>query len=97
DDSRRTLGMWIDGSQSLSRNREGVQVPDDSWLLLLHAGDHPVDVVLPSVHYGERFEPVLDTTSRVGTGVPTPPLRPGDMITLPARALLVYRATRTTT
>jgi len=97
DESRRTLGMWIDGSESLSRDRQGELVPDDSWLILLHAGDEPIEVALPGVRYGERFEPVLDTTTPRGTPASTTPLKPGDILTLPARALLVFRAPRTTT
>jgi isoamylase len=72
-------------------------VPDDSWLLLLHAGDTPIQVELPGARYGQRFEPVLDTTTRRGTPQSTTPLKPGEMLTLPARALLVFRAPRTTT
>ncbi|HEU5470103.1 MAG TPA: glycogen debranching protein GlgX [Actinophytocola sp.] len=96
DDTRRTLGMWIDGSESLSRDREGQQVPDDSWLLVLHAGEAPTEVVLPSVHYGRRFEPVLDTSTPRGVPASVRPLRPGEIVPLPARVLLVFRATRTT-
>jgi isoamylase len=97
DDTRRTLGMWIDGSESLSRDRDGELVPDDSWLLLLHAGDEETEVTLPNVHYGERFEPVLDSDARRGTPASTEPLEPGGIIAMPARTLLVFRAPRTTT
>ena len=96
DDARRTLGMWIDGSESLSRDREGRYVPDDSWLLVLHAGDRPIEVVLPSVHYGERYQPVLDTGTPRGTPASSRPLRPGQIVPLPPRVLLVFRALRTT-
>jgi glycogen operon protein len=95
DESRRTLGMWVDGSESLSRDRQGELVPDDSWLLLLHAGDDTVEVELPAARYGERFEPVLDSTTPRGEPASTTPLKPGDMVELPARALLVFRAPRT--
>src|SRR5205085_2017836 len=33
DADRRTLAMWIDGSDCRSRNREGELVADHSWLL----------------------------------------------------------------
>jgi glycogen operon protein len=89
--------MWIDGSESLSRDREGNLVADDSWLLLLHAGDTPIEVVLPEVHYGDRFEPVLDSNAPRGNPDPDTPFGPGDKVTLPARGLMVFRAPRTTT
>jgi isoamylase len=94
DDSRRTLGMWIDGSESLARDRVGELVPDDNWLLLLHAGPEPMKVVLPPARYGERFEPVLDTSTRRGIPSSETALDPGDMVTIPARGLLVFRAPR---
>jgi glycogen operon protein len=97
DESRRTLGMWIDGSGSLSRDRSGELVPDDSWLMVLHAGRDPVEFTLPGAGYGERFEPVLDSGTRRGEPESPTPLKPGDRITVPARALLVFRAPRTTT
>jgi isoamylase len=96
EDSRRTLGMWIDGSESLARNREGVQVPDDSWLLVLHAGDGAIEVTLPAARYGQRFEPVLDSATRRGVPASTVALKPGDIVTVPARGFLVFRAPRTT-
>jgi isoamylase len=94
DDTRRTLGMWVDGSESLSRDREGKLVPDDSWLLLLHAGPAPIDMIMPGLQYGKRYEPVLDTSIRRGTPASTIPLEPGDIVTVPARGLLVFRAPR---
>jgi isoamylase len=97
DDSRRFLGMWIDGSESLSRDRVGLLVPDDSWLTLLHAGNSAIDVTLPGARYGKQYEPVLDTTSRRGNPASTIPLEPGDILAVPARSLLVFRAPRTTT
>lgn len=97
DDTRRTLGMWVDGSESLSRNRQGELIADHSWLLLCHAADRPIEFALPGSRYGERFEPVLDSTTRRGEPGSADPLRPGEKVTLPARALLVFRAPRTTT
>jgi glycogen operon protein len=94
DESRRTIGVWIDGSESLSRNREGELVADDSWLILLHAGVEPAAVVLPGPRYGERFEPVLDSSSRRGTPQGPKSLKPGAALTLLPRSLLALLAPR---
>jgi glycogen operon protein len=94
DDSRRTLGMWIDGSNSQSRTRDGELVTDHTWLLLLHAGNDPVDIVLPAPEYGATFEPVLDTGTPDGTPTSRNPLRASSSVTLPARTLLLLRAPR---
>jgi isoamylase len=95
DEGRRALGVWIDGSTSLSRDREGELVPDDSWLVLLHAGDSPADVRLPGGEFGEKFVPVLDTGTPRGTPSPEAALLPGTTLTLPSRTLLVFRTPRT--
>ncbi len=94
DDSRRTLGMWIDGSNSQSRTRDGEVITDHTWLLLLHAGNEPADIVLPSAEYGATFEPVLDTGTPDGTPADQKPLCANSSITLPARTLLLLRAPR---
>nr|WP_285613538.1 glycogen debranching protein GlgX [Actinokineospora globicatena] len=94
DESRRTLGMWVDGSECLSRDRDGELVADDSWLLLLHSGADQVEVVLPSERYGRRYIPVLDSGTPRGVPKDTDPLPPGKRITLPARSTLLLRAPR---
>ncbi|OLF18623.1 glycogen debranching protein GlgX [Actinophytocola xanthii] len=94
DDTRRTIGMWIDGSTSLSRDREGELVADDTWLLLLHAGDSDTTVTLPPVEYGEVYLPVLDSGTRRGLPLSDSALSPGKTITVPARTLLVFRTPR---
>jgi glycogen operon protein len=94
DDSRRTLGMWIDGSNSQSRTRDGEVITDHTWLVLLHAGNEPADIVLPSAEYGATFEPVLDTGTPDGAPTDQKPLCANSSITLPARTLLLLRAPR---
>jgi isoamylase len=94
DEDRRTLGVWIDGSTSLSRDRDGELVPDDSWLVLLHAGDADVEVRLPGDAYGEKFVPVLDTRTPRGTPASDAALLPRTTLTLPPRTLLVFRTPR---
>ncbi|WP_410620402.1 glycogen debranching protein GlgX [Amycolatopsis sp. cmx-8-4] len=91
---RRTLGMWIDGSNSQARNREGALVPDHSWLLWLHAGDESTEVVLPGREYGETFKPTLDTSTGDGSPGNPGPLEPKSRVTLQSRSLLLLRAPR---
>jgi glycogen operon protein len=95
DEQRRTLGMWIDGSTSLSRDRSGELIADDNWLVLLHAGEDPVAVALPGVGFGEVYVPVLDSGTPRGEPVDTTPLEAGKLVPVPARTLLVFRTPRT--
>ncbi|WP_027930587.1 glycogen debranching protein GlgX [Amycolatopsis thermoflava] len=94
DGGRRTLMMWIDGSNSQSRTREGELIADHSWLLILHSGDEPVKVTLPGPEFGETLKPTLDTTTPDGSPANPGALTPGSRLTLPARALLLLRAPR---
>ena len=94
DEHRRTIGMWVDGSTSLSRDRDGELVPDDSWLVLLHAGDGPAAVTLPAGEFGEKFVPVLDTGTPRGIPAAEAALAPGTSLTLPPRTLLLFRTPR---
>ncbi|GAB2984024.1 glycogen debranching protein GlgX [Saccharothrix stipae] len=91
DEGRRFLGMWIDGSNSLSRSRDGELVSDDSWLLLVHAGADPVEVTLPGPEYGGRYEPVLDSTAADGTPAIAESLAAGTTVVLEGRSLLLLR------
>jgi isoamylase len=88
---QQTLGMWIDGADVRSHPPGTVT---DSWLLVLHAGAHPIMFTLPGPEYGERYEPVLDTASP--DGQPTHPRsrRPRARMTIPPRSLLLFRAVR---
>ena len=94
DPERRTLGMWIDGSNSQSRTREGEVVTDHSWLLWLHAGADDLDVVLPGPEFGETFKPTLDTTSHDGEPASRDLLAAGTSISMQGRSLLLLKAPR---
>jgi isoamylase len=91
DRERRTLGMWIDGSDVRSHPP---QPATDSWLLLLHAGSHPVRVTLPGPQYGERYEPVLDTGCPDGLPPRPRSRKAGTRLTMPGQSLLLMRAVR---
>ena len=94
DPDRRSLGMWIDGSNSQSRTREGEILTDHSWLLLLHAGDEPLDVTLPGDEFGRTFKPALDTTADDGEPHDLSALPAGSVVTLQPRSLLLLKAPR---
>ncbi|WP_158843339.1 glycogen debranching protein GlgX [Saccharothrix deserti] len=91
DEGRRFLGMWIDGSNSLSRSRDGELVSDDSWLLLLHAGADPIEVTLPAAEYGGRYEPAIDSTTPDGSPAVVESLAAGTTFVMGARSLVLLR------
>ena len=91
-DDRASIGMWVDGSRCRSRTRDGALVEDASWLLVCHCGAQPVELTLPGRRYGPGFTPMLDTGSPDGVPARQDPLPPGEVLRVPPRTLLLFRA-----
>jgi isoamylase len=93
DTGLRTLGMYLDGRGLRHRDERGRPVVGDSWLVWLHAGDEPVDVVLPGPPWSDGYELVLAT--EYPTGVPPRPtaVAPGS-VRLPGRVVWALRILR---
>ncbi|MEU6285280.1 glycogen debranching protein GlgX [Streptomyces sp. NPDC047028] len=86
-----TLGMYLSGRDIPGRDERGAPVLDDSFLAVLHAGDHPAPFVLPGPPWAERYECVVDT-SREDQSEPPGTVHPaGTGITVPARSVLLLR------
>jgi isoamylase len=62
DVAQRSLGMYLDGRRLRHRDRRGEPIVDESFLLVLHAGDDDRTFRLPGPPWAERYEPVIDTT-----------------------------------
>lgn len=59
DGGQRTLGMYIAGD--LQDRPDGPPVSDDSFLLILHAGEQEIEFTLPGMPYGANYRRILDT------------------------------------
>jgi glycogen operon protein len=94
DDGCQTLVMWIDGSNSQSRNRDGALVSDHTWLLILHAGNSSMEVTLPGAEYGSSFRLMLDTTMADGRPPGRKFLAPREKLALSPHSLLLLMAPR---
>jgi len=57
----RTLGVYLSGGDIRTRAPHGEPVVDESYLLLLHAGDRRCDFVLPGPPWATGYDLVLDT------------------------------------
>jgi len=95
DGERRTLQMWLDGSDVRGHNFDGSPMTDHSWLLVLHAGQEATEITLPGPPYGEAYSPVVDTAAVDGEPVDPTPLSAGVEVTMPGRTLWLLRAHRT--
>jgi len=88
--SVRTVGMYLSGRGIRTRGPRGERIIDDSFLLLLHAGDDTVEVKLPGPPWASSYAIELDTAQ--------PQLAPGGhvdvsaTVTLPPRSAVLLRA-----
>jgi isoamylase len=91
DRSQHTIGMYLDGRGIRSRGPRGEEVVDDSFLLVLHAGAHDLDLVLPGAPWAASYELVMSTAATSDEGTRH---TPGSSVDLMARSVLLFRALR---
>ncbi|AZM91270.1 glycogen debranching protein GlgX [Streptomyces racemochromogenes] len=85
------VGLYLSGRDIPGRDERGRQVTDDSFLALLHAGDRPVEWVLPGAPWAVEYELVLDTARESQEAPPGTRHRGGEPLTVPARSVLLLR------
>ncbi|MGA7989001.1 MAG: glycogen debranching protein GlgX [Candidatus Dormiibacterota bacterium] len=86
DEHQRSLGMILNGDEIPDRDPRGRRIRGGTLMVLLHAGDDPVDWVIPS-GWGQLWSVFADT----GEPDPRPPRRqlsPGEAVTMKARSLV---------
>jgi isoamylase len=87
-----TLGMFLDGEEIHTRGPRGERVVDESFLVVLHAGDRPVGFTLPGIPWAKSYEVLLDTGSDYEPGSFQPPA--GTTLDVTARSVVLLRARR---
>jgi glycogen operon protein len=90
DRGLNTLGWLLNGEQLRGYGPQGEPVADRSFLVWLHGGAHPAELVAPGDGWPDSWEVLLDTsgTHRPGTG----PVHSGEMLWVPQRTLLLLGA-----
>ena len=88
----KSIAVFLNGEAIPEPNARGERVVDDSFLMCFNAHDHEVDFVIPPEDYATQWTAVLDTTD--ATGSVTLVVNDGDEVSLPGRALLVFRKTK---
>jgi isoamylase len=86
-DDARTLGVFLNGREIPSRDPEGAEIVDDSFLLLFNAHFEDVTFTLPTRRFGARWLVELAT----GDGVPTGPIPGRSEIVVQDRSLVLLR------
>lgn len=73
-----------------TRDEDGHPLRDDAFLIVLHRGEAPVDVLLPKTPYGDAYRRLLDTSMpRPGTDLPTEKV--GTRATVQGRSVTLFR------
>ena len=91
DPARSTLGMYLDGRAIRARGPHREQIVDDSFLLVLHAGSDPLQLVLPGPAWAHRWHLVLDSAQERPEAESALPA--GD-VTIMSRSAVLLRAER---
>jgi glycogen operon protein len=94
DSGLRSLGMYLDGRGLRHRDRRGQVIMDDSFLLVLHAGDLDGEFALPGAPWAGAYESVVDTCEPGGAPAATGVHRAGGSLRLPARSAHLLRVSR---
>ena len=88
----KSIAVFLNGEALPEPDARGERVVDDSFLLCFNAHDHVVEFVMPHDDYAKEWTAELDTTD--ATGAVKLVVNDGDEVSLPGRALLVFRKTK---
>ncbi len=94
DSQLRSIGMYLDGRGLRHRDRRGEVIVDESFLLLLHAGDQGVRWTVPGLPWADNYTVVLDTSRPAGAPAASRVVAGGATVRLSARSVLLLRAER---
>jgi isoamylase len=86
----KSLAMYLNGHGIREMDERGELVTDDCFYLAFNASHEPIDFTLPSDEYAAGWTVVVDT-SELGEVEPVE-VKPGQTITLAARATVVLQA-----
>ncbi|WP_304116765.1 glycogen debranching protein GlgX [Mycolicibacterium bacteremicum] len=87
----KSIAVFLNGDAIPEPNARGERVRDDSFLLCFNAHDEPLDFVLPSDDYAEKWVTALDTGDPAG--VDEVSISAGEKISLQPRSLRVLKKT----
>ncbi|WP_127818256.1 glycogen debranching protein GlgX [Microbacterium sp. CPCC 204701] len=82
----RAIGVFLNGAGIRERDRRGDEIRDRHFIVLFNAGDDIIDFHIPEVESSPDWEVVIDTA---GERADSQLVRPGDMVRLAAKSLLV--------
>ena len=91
----RTIGMYLDGRGIRQRGARGERLLDESYLLVLHAGEQDTVFALPGEPWASGYDVVVDTSYEDGLPPPAATRHvAGPDLPLTARSAILLRARR---
>ena len=91
DPDAHALVVFLNGQQIPSRDPQGRPVVDDSFLMVLNAHTHAIEVTVPAPGYAQRWQVVVDTVDPGLLERDAPAHRAYERLTRPDRSLLLLR------
>ncbi|WP_181781354.1 glycogen debranching protein GlgX [Pseudonocardia pini] len=88
-----SLGIYLNGQGIPDRDRLGMRITDDSFLLLINAHHQQVQFWLPDPSYGRAWETVVDTADPLLAGARRRNHKADARLRVIARSMLVLRCT----
>jgi len=82
--------MYLAG-ESHGVDEQGLPIRDEPFLVVLHAGDDPIEFALPGAPYARLYRTVVDTTTGQAIESDQEHLA-GKGLTLEPRSMLVFHA-----
>ncbi len=96
DTGLRSLGMYLDGRGLRHRSERGEMIIDESYLLVLHAGDQAGSFTVPGPPWALSYDVVVDTTRVSGAPSDSAVIAGGSELPLAARVSMLLRVHRET-
>ncbi|WP_345802799.1 glycogen debranching protein GlgX [Microbacterium sp. AZCO] len=84
----RAISVFLNGKGIRERDRRGQPIDDRHFIVLLNAGDDPVDFHIPEVDFSPLWDIIVDTA---GEQAGFDPIEPGSTVTVQAKALVLLR------
>jgi glycogen operon protein len=86
-DDAHTLGVFLNGREIPERTPDGLEVVDDSFLLLFNAYGEPIRFTLPTRRFGARWKVEIATGADPPEGI----VQARAQVTLEGRSLALFR------
>jgi isoamylase len=88
----KSMMVFLNGDAISEPGMRGEPITDDSFLLLLNAGEQDMDFAIPPPGYGERWAKELDTAFPSPAALPAEQAaKPGDHVRVTSRSMQVLR------